>query len=430
MDGEANLAARGAVQIRMRCEKRLRLGGGRVAKAVDIMMAVALGMGDADQRAERKILLHGKARLAGEVLAGDEEFRAARAPFRRAGRIDDRLVDALAGFRGDAAIAERARHREGVVGIVGFVDDEIAAAEPVKRRLPGNIARHRLLDIQKLGRDRLQRGITVEPVNQRAQRGEIGVLLVGVERDLVFIRQRGEFAADADQARGVVFRITVELELEIARAGVFFRIGDAALAFNLVVEPDRMPDGDALQPLAASQKAPDLLVAQAGRQPRVDAGDVFGHAVEEIRTGCTQQRIQDRLVDLRRAIGGGERRDILLCASLDLPRETGRVQPERGLKTAMRQIKLARDDERAPQLADGVFRREMCPLVEPFRHQELGAGAGCPPFAFNLDLDPHESLARGVDDNRAKAERPDEIHRSFEKGDISYGQSERHLARP
>src|SRR5580765_6258625 len=82
MDREANLAARAAVQIRMRGKKRLRLGGGRVAKAVDIMMAVALGMCDTDQRAERKILLHGKARLAGEVLAGDEEFRAAGAPFR------------------------------------------------------------------------------------------------------------------------------------------------------------------------------------------------------------------------------------------------------------------------------------------------------------------------------------------------------------
>ena len=158
------------------------------------MMAVALGMGDADQRAEREILLHGKARLAGQVLAGDEALFAARAPFRRAGRVDDRLVDALAGFRGDAAIAERARHRERVVGIVGLVDDEIAPRQRAERRLPGDVARHRLLDIQQLCRDRLQRGVAIEPVDQRAQRGEIGILLVGVERDAVVIRQRGEFA--------------------------------------------------------------------------------------------------------------------------------------------------------------------------------------------------------------------------------------------
>ena len=36
------------------------------------MMAVALGMGDAEQRAERQILLHAEAGLAGQVLAGDE----------------------------------------------------------------------------------------------------------------------------------------------------------------------------------------------------------------------------------------------------------------------------------------------------------------------------------------------------------------------
>ena len=60
MDREANFAAGADVEIGMRGEKRLRLGGRRVAKAVDIMMTVALGMGDADQRAEREILLHGQ----------------------------------------------------------------------------------------------------------------------------------------------------------------------------------------------------------------------------------------------------------------------------------------------------------------------------------------------------------------------------------
>ena len=61
----------------MRGEERLRLGGRRIAKAIDIVMAVALGMGDADQRAEREVLLHGKPGLTGQVLARDEEFFAA-----------------------------------------------------------------------------------------------------------------------------------------------------------------------------------------------------------------------------------------------------------------------------------------------------------------------------------------------------------------
>src|SRR3569832_2594800 len=106
----------------------MRYGEGRsfsrrcLAKAVDIVMAVALGMGNAEKGAEREILLHGKAGLAGEVLTGDEEFFPTRAPFRRARGVDDGLVEPLAGFRGDAAIAERPRRRERVVGIMGFVE--------------------------------------------------------------------------------------------------------------------------------------------------------------------------------------------------------------------------------------------------------------------------------------------------------------------
>src|SRR5438094_6630615 len=100
-----------SVEIGMRREKGLCLHGGRVGKAIDIMVAVALGMGDADQCAKREVLLHAEAGLTGQVLARYEESFAARAPFGGAGRIDDRLVDPLAGFGGDAAITKRARRR-------------------------------------------------------------------------------------------------------------------------------------------------------------------------------------------------------------------------------------------------------------------------------------------------------------------------------
>ena len=106
--------------------KASRLGRGRIGEAVDIMMTVALGMGDAEQRAERQILLHGKAGLAGQILAADEIALPGRAPSGGARGVDDRLVEPLAGFRRDAAIAERLRRRERVIGIVGFVDDDVA----------------------------------------------------------------------------------------------------------------------------------------------------------------------------------------------------------------------------------------------------------------------------------------------------------------
>src|SRR6266550_2503875 len=119
MDGEANLAAVAGVEARMRAQEGLRLGRRRVGKSVDIVMAVALSVTDADQRAEREVLLHGEPGLTGQVLAGDEIFSALRAPLGGAGGVDDRFVDALARLRRDTAIAERAGHGKGVIAIIG-----------------------------------------------------------------------------------------------------------------------------------------------------------------------------------------------------------------------------------------------------------------------------------------------------------------------
>src|SRR5258708_36771209 len=118
MDREANLVGIADIEIGMGFEKRFGFRRRRLAKAVDIMMAVALGVRNADQRAKRQILLHAEAGLAGQILAGDESLVATFAPFRGAGGVDDGLVDTLAGFRRDAAIAERARRGEAVIRII------------------------------------------------------------------------------------------------------------------------------------------------------------------------------------------------------------------------------------------------------------------------------------------------------------------------
>src|SRR5262245_62532931 len=91
MNGKADLAAASFVEIGMAREEALRFGDGRLAETIDIVVAVALSVLDAEQRAERQILLHGEARLAGEVLAGDEISCTLRAPLRRAGGVDDGL---------------------------------------------------------------------------------------------------------------------------------------------------------------------------------------------------------------------------------------------------------------------------------------------------------------------------------------------------
>ena len=132
MNGEADLAAIVSVEIGVRREKCLCFLKRAFGKAVDIMMAVALGMGHADEGAEREVLLHGEPRLAGEVFARDEESLSLAAPLCGARGVDDRLVEALAGFRRDAAIAERTRGRKGIVGIIGLIDDEIARRKPLR----------------------------------------------------------------------------------------------------------------------------------------------------------------------------------------------------------------------------------------------------------------------------------------------------------
>src|SRR4029079_19259630 len=90
------------------------------------MMAVAFGMGYADQGAKCEVLLHGKSGLTGQVLAGDEKLLPAGVPFGGAGRIEDRRVNSLAGFGGDAAIAERTRRWKRLIGVVRLVDDEVS----------------------------------------------------------------------------------------------------------------------------------------------------------------------------------------------------------------------------------------------------------------------------------------------------------------
>ena len=102
------------------------------------------------------------------------------------------------------------------------------------------------------------------------------------------------------------------------------------------------------------------------------------------------------------------------------------MQAERRLEAGLREIKLACDRKRPPQLIDGRLRRKFRALVEPFRDQQLGAGACRPALAFNLDLDAHKCLRRRVDDDGAEAERSGKRHGPFEEGNIAYGKVRRH----
>src|SRR5882724_232642 len=106
------------------------------------------------------------------------------------------------------------------------------------------------------------------------------------------------------------------------------------------------------------------------------------------------------------------------------------MQAECSLEAGTRQIEPARDFKRTPEFVHGLLGRKLGALVEPFRHQQFGAGADRAAPALDLDFGAHESLRCGVDDHSAKPERPDEPHRSLEKRNVPHGQTERHGLKP
>jgi hypothetical protein len=91
------------------------------------------------------------------------------------------------------------------------------------------------------------------------------------------------------------------------------------------------------------------------------------------------------------------------------------MQAEGGVEARPGQIEIARDSERPAQFLDGLLRRKLRTLVEPFRRHQFGAPTHRRGFAFDLDLHTHECLGRGIDDHGAKPERLGERHLPLEK---------------
>src|SRR5207302_781765 len=117
-------------------------------------------------------------------------------------------------------------------------------------------------------------------------------------------------------------------------------------------------------------------------------------------------------------------------ASRDLGPDARGMQLECRLKSGLCQIEPARNLQRAAQTVYRLRRRKLRPLVEPFWHQQLGAGANPAPPALDLDLGPDEQLRRRVDRDCAEAERPRETHGSFKERDVSQLQAQRHGSSP
>src|SRR5678815_1163580 len=89
VDAQPNEIVVADVEIRMRTQKRRLLGCPERGQTTNVVMAVALDVAEPEQRDERQVLLHGQARLSGEIFGRHEERVAAGllVPSRAAGEI-------------------------------------------------------------------------------------------------------------------------------------------------------------------------------------------------------------------------------------------------------------------------------------------------------------------------------------------------------
>src|SRR5205814_5976129 len=98
-----------------------------VAEAIGVVMAIALAVRQAEQRRERKVLLHREAGLAGEVFGRHEIGRrdavalCRRIPSIAARAVDERLVQAFAALARHRAPADFSAANERIERAVGLV---------------------------------------------------------------------------------------------------------------------------------------------------------------------------------------------------------------------------------------------------------------------------------------------------------------------
>src|SRR5437660_1842759 len=108
VDRQAHRAVARMVEIRMRGEEALLFGGTRAlaGEAIDVMVPVALDVGESEHACQRQVLLHRESRLHRQVLPGKEiAARCVPVPERTSGGVEQRFVDTLATLARDAGVA-------------------------------------------------------------------------------------------------------------------------------------------------------------------------------------------------------------------------------------------------------------------------------------------------------------------------------------
>jgi len=142
-----------------------------------------------------------------------------------------------------------------------------------------------------------------------------------------------------------------------------------------------------------------VVTLQIGRRP-ASTGKFPAMPSEKIHAEATQQRVRIAL-----SISAARRRrraaDVSFAQASTCADMREAWQADAVSKPA-RSDRIARDSERPAQFLDGLLRRKLRTLVEPFRRHQLGARThrrGTSPSISILHT--HECLGRGIDNHGA-----------------------------
>ena len=204
------------------------------------------------------------------------------------------------------------------------------------------------------------------------------------------------------------------------------------MAADDIDQPDGMARGDGSRRRQLREKTRHVecgkILAVAAQQHRIDAGEVVVHALIERTAERPEKCVEDRAVELRRAVIGEQRVETVCGAGLDLLAIMRGEMAERRSRLAV-DIGTGREPQRQPQLVEIVLVRQRQVLVKPFRRQHLGGGAPLRTAVGELDTHAHETLRRLGQRHHAEPERHSQVNVSLEETDLAHAeQGRRHAA--
>ena len=318
-------------------------------------------MRGADQRRERKVLLHGDAGLRGEILGRHEIVVRScfGVPTCDPGPVQQRAIKALAGFGRDAAIAERAACREHADVGVRLVDlDRNLACERMDRLGQSLGARDRLLDEQDRRFQPREPRLGADPAPQGDHRVGVLELLVAVERCEIGLWHAVEHRGDARQPIDVGVERARDLELEmvvsVGRDHLLQAFGQAVVeplagGFRLrqrIDQPDRVAREDRWRRRQVLEERVEIEAREVGRGCGGEAKPVGAHELEHRRAFEPAERVDDRPLDERKP----ERRDEAVETGLRAGRVVRRFdrggEAEGGIGSGSEHVPRAKTSER------------------------------------------------------------------------------------